>query len=580
VVSIRVRSLEFIGPYIIKTVKKERTDVMKVELIKGLRIAPVFIDVKENMKLSDLVNEYQDELEFRVIAAKVNNTLVDLNFEIEEACKVEFLDMRTQAANHIYEKSLSLIYLKAVKDVVGDVHVEIDYSLNNGLYTEIKMAEPITDEKLAEVEKRMRELVAADIPFIKYTVNVEEARKIMEEDGYYNKKRIMEHLDLKRVKFYSLEGYRNFFYGLMTPSTGYIEYFELKKYNEGVLLRFPHSSNPKVIPEYVDQKKMHKTFQEATKWGDIMGITYADDLNEKIRNGEFKELVQLSEALHEKKIAEIADMIKEQKKRIILIAGPSSSGKTTFARRLCIQLKVNGLKPLYLGTDDYFVEREQTPVDEYGELDFESLGTVDIDLFNSDLNKLLAGESVDLPRFDFLTGHKVFGERITSINAEQPIVIEGIHALNDDLTPYIDDDQKFKIYISPLTQINIDEHNIISTTDSRMLRRLVRDYKYRGNSAQATIRDWPKVRKGEDKYIFPYNGKADAFFNSVHIYEFAVLKKYAEPLLDSITPEEPEYMDANRMSKFLKYFKTAEDDSMIVNNSILREFIGGSVFVD
>lgn len=537
------------------------------------------IEVSEGVRIETLLEGYRKELPYRVIAAKKDNTLVDLNTVLNEPCRVEFLDMRTQAANLIYEKSLSLIYLKAVKDVLGDVRVEIANVINKGLYTEIKTKEPVTPEQTAAVEARMRELVAEDIPFMKYAVGAEEARKIMTEDGYKNKLRIVQHLDLKRVTFYSLDGYRNFFYGLMVPSTGYIEHFELMKYRNGVLLRFPHPSDPNKIPEYVDEKKLYAAFGEATRWGKLMGVNYVDDLNEKVRNGEYKELIQLSEALHEKKIAEIADMIKEQKKRIILIAGPSSSGKTTFARRLCIQLRVNGLKPMYLGTDDYFVERSQTPLDEYGELDFETLDAVDVELFNKQLNALLAGETVDLPRFDFLEGTKIYGERITSISPSQPIVIEGIHALNDALTPYIDAEEKFKIYISPLTQINIDEHNRISTTDSRMLRRMVRDYKYRGHNAQATIRSWPKVRKGEDKYIFPYNGEADVFFNSVHIYEFAVLKKYAEPLLSSIRPDEPEYMDAERMFKFLKYFDVIEDDDIIVNNSILREFIGGSIFV-
>ena len=273
-------------------------------------------------------------------------------------------------------------------------------------------------------------------------------------------------------------------------------------------------------------------------------------------------------------------MITRRKKRIVLIAGPSSSGKTTFARRLCIQLKVNGLNPLYLGTDDYFVERTNTPLDEYGEHDYENLGAVDIELFNSNMNDLLAGREVDLPEFDFMEGKKTFGKRITKIKQTQPIVIEGIHALNGDLTPYIDDGEKFRIYISPFTQLNIDRHNRIPTTDARMLRRLVRDYQYRGHSAQSTISSWPKVRAGEDKNIFPYNDQADVLFNSVHIYELAVLKKYAEPLLKDIKEDEPEYSEAVRMLKFLRFFRTIEDDSIIVNNSIIREFIGGSIFVD
>ena len=385
---------------------------------------------------------------------------------------------------------------------------------------------------------------------------------------------------VKKVPFYSLGGYRNFFYGLMVPSTGYLKYFELRKYRRGILLRFPHPSNPAVIPEYVDEKTLYKTFGEQSKWGKLMGIKNVSDLNAKIEEGKFKELVQLSEALHERRIVEIADMITKNKKRIILIAGPSSSGKTTFAQRLCIQLRVNGLEPLYMGTDDYFVEREDTPLDEYGEKNYEDLEAVDIELFNSYMKDLLSGKTVDLPSFDFMTGHKVFGKRVTSIKNNQPIVIEGIHALNEALTLHIPKEEKFKIYISPLTQLNIDSHNRIVTTDHRMLRRMVRDFKYRGHSAQSTIASWPKVRAGEDKNIFPFSNEADVMFNSVHLYEIAVLKKYAQPLLEAITEEEAEYSDAVRMLNFLRFFKTAPDDSVIVNNSILREFIGGSVFVE
>ncbi len=557
------------------------TKIIKIKLIKELRAEPVEVEVAVGSTIESLVMEYQNELEYRVIAAKYNNTLVDLLKRIYEPCTIYFLDIRTQAANLIYEKSVSLIYLKAIRDVLGkDVVVQIENALNKGLYTEIKTKAPITAEQIKDIEQRMRQLVFQDAPFEKQICDGEEAKQIMEQDGYPQKKRLIENRGLHKFKFYSLNGYRNFFYGLMTPSTGYIEFFELMKYRNGVLLRFPHPSNPNKIPEYADEKKMYACFGETTRWQNLLGVSYVDDLNEKIRKGEHKDLIQLSEALHEKKIAEIADMIKEQKKRIILIAGPSSSGKTTFARRLCVQLRVNGLNPLYLGTDDYFVEREYTPLDEFGEKDFERLEAVDVELFNKHMNALLAGEEVDLPTFDFLTGHKQYGQRITSISSTQPIVIEGIHALNDALTPYVNKDEKFKIYISPLTQLNIDEHNRISTTDSRMLRRMVRDFKYRGHDAQETIRSWPKVRKGEDKYIFPFNNEADVFFNSVHIYEFAVLKKYAEPLLHSIKPEEPEYMDATRMLKFLDFFEIIEDDSIIVNNSIIREFIGGSVFVD
>lgn len=552
-----------------------------------LRLTPrgEFMDaeVAAGTSLEALSKTYSDQLPYTVLAAKVNNRLESLNFLIEEPCQVELLDMRTQAANLVYQKSLCLLYLKAIDDVLGDVDVDIENALNKGLYTEIRTKEALTDDQAQAIQTRMEELVQADLPFIKEEVSVEEAKEIFIKSGQ------PERIDLlpqngkqknKKILFYSLDGYKDFFYGVMVPSTGYVPLFEVKRYRRGVLLRFPHPSAPDKMPEYVDETMLYRTFGEQSRWGKLMKISYVSDLNKKIESGEYKELIQLSEALHERRIVEIADMITEQKKRIILIAGPSSSGKTTFARRLCIQLRVNGLEPLYMGTDDYFVERDMTPLDEYGEKNYEDLEAVDIHLFNQNMNDLLAGKEVDLPTFDFIEGHKVFGKRITSIGPRQPIVIEGIHALNEDLTPEIAPEEKFKIYISPLTQLNIDSHNRIVTTDHRMLRRMVRDYKYRGHSAQSTIASWPKVRAGEDKNIFPFSNEADVLFNSVHLYEICVLKKYAAPLLETIGPDEPEYSEAVRMLDFLRFFRTIEDDSIIVNNSILREFIGGSIFVE
>lgn len=538
-------------------------------------------EAERGATLEDVYNEIKSELPYKVLAAKVNNEVVELGYALEESCDVEFLDMRNQTANLIYQHSLSLIYLKAVSDVLDCDDVEIQNSLNKGLYTEIHAGRELTDGDIADVEMRMRELVAQDIPLVKEIVDRDEALEILEHDGRVEKQRLIaSSLNLSYVRFYSLEGYRNFFYGLMVPSTGYVEYFQLMKYRNGVLLRFPHPSKPNVIPEYVDEVKMYEAFGEQTRWDELLGVNFVEDLNEKIESGEYKSLIQVSEALHEKKIAQIADMIKTRKKRIILIAGPSSSGKTTFARRLCIQLRVNGLRPLYMGTDDFFLEREETPRDENGDYDFENLEALDIGLFNDCMNRLLKGETVDMPEFDFVTGHKTFGKNFTSVEEGQPIVIEGIHGLNGKLTEFIDDNEKFKIYISPLTQLNIDSHNRIPTTDERMLRRMVRDNLYRGRNAQSTIRDWPKVREGEDKNIFPYSNEADVFFNSYHVYEISVLRKYAEPLLLSITPMEEEYAEATRMLRFLRFFRKIEDDSIIVNNSIIREFIGGSIFVE
>jgi len=531
---------------------------MKIKLKKDIKSEFETVEVKKDITLEKLAGSIKRDVPYMILAAKVDNKVKRLTGIISDPCEIEFLDMRTRQAHLIYQYSVTLLYLAAVKEVLETTDTEIRNSLNQGLFTLIRTKRPLTASDVKAVEKRMRQMVREDIP--------------IESEGACKKE------ELKQMQLYRIKDYDQFFYGLTVPSSGYLKYFLLKKYKRGVILRFPQPSMPDKMPPYVDNKKMYHAFAEAEKWQRLLDISHVWDLNKKIIGGETREIIQMSEALHDKRIVEIAGEIAKLKKRVILIAGPSSSGKTTFARRLCIQLKVNGLKPLYLGTDDYFLDRKDTPKDENGEPNFEDLEALDIDLFNRDMNMLLEGKEADIPEFDFLQGKKVFGNRRTSIDKTNPIVIEGIHALNDELTPYIDDERKFKIYISPLTQLNIDDHNVISTTDSRMIRRMVRDHQYRGHSAEATIKSWPKVRAGEDKNIFPYNSSADAFFNSVHIYELGVLKKYAEPMLKEVGEDRPEYSEAVRMLKFLSFFKTIEDDSLIVNNSILREFIGGSVF--
>lgn len=554
---------------------------MKVKLIKTFRGEEIELLLEEGMSIEELYEKYKEELPYTILAAKVDNKVEELTYEIKKDCTIELLDIRNQSANLMYQNSLILLYLKAVELVLGKVEVDIQNAINQGLYTQIKLVRPVSGREVSQIYSKMRELVKKDIPFIREELTKEEAEKRFDEMGCSEKKYLLlEHGEDEKVHFYSLDGYRDFFYSLMVPSTGYLDKFELRKYRRGVLLRFIQPSSPNGVPDYEDEKMLYKTFGEQTRWGKLMGINYVCDLARQMEEGKFKELVQLSEALHERRIVEIADMIAKQKKRIILIAGPSSSGKTTFAQRLCIQLRVNGLDPIYMGTDDYFVEREDTPLDEYGERNYEDLEAVDVGLFNSNMKDLLEGKSVDLPSFDFITGKKVFGKRITSIESNQLIVIEGIHALNEILTEQIPREDKFKIYISPLTQLNIDSHNRIVTTDHRMLRRMVRDYKYRGHTAQSTIASWPKVRAGEDKNIFPYSNEADAIFNSSHLYEICVLKKYAQNLLESVKPDEKEYADAGRLLNFLQFFKTVEEDWCIPNNSILREFIGGSVFVE
>ncbi len=554
---------------------------VKINLIVSPRSNPLVCEYPVGTTLEQVVKDFQKDLPYDNLLAKVSHKFEELTLPLTVDCTVELLDMRSQAGNLVYQRSVSMLYLKAIRDVLGHkATAVIENSLSKGLYTYIKGSEPLSTESISKIQTRMEELVKEDIKFERHIDSKEAAMNWLLEDGLHEKQKMLKHAeDVTQVKFYSLGGLKNFFYGLMVPSTGYIKYFELVPYRRGIILRFPHPKTPNVIPEFVDEFKLYNAFAEIKSWGKLMNITYVGDMNEMVENGGYKDIIQISEALHEKKIAHISDMITKGKKRIVLIAGPSSSGKTTFAKRLCIQLRVNGLNPIYMSTDDYFVERGSTPLDEHGEPNFEDIEAIDINLFNKNMNGLLKGEEVDLPVFDFIHGTKQFGKRIVKADPTQPIVIEGIHGLNQKMTEKIPSDQKFKIYISPLTQLNIDEHNRIPTTDARMLRRMVRDYQFRGHSAQGTIREWPKVRAGEDKNIFPFNGEADVFFNSVHIYELSVLKKYAEPLLREIKPEEAEYADAVRILKFLDFFQTIEDDSMIANNSIIREFIGGSIFV-
>ncbi|MBQ9060161.1 MAG: nucleoside kinase [Firmicutes bacterium] len=552
---------------------------MKIKLQTTTSREYIELEREAPFALEELTKEYQAEAPYRILLACVDGVDRELSTVIDHDATIRFYDLRTQSANLAYQRSLSLLYLVAVKEVLG-VDADIDNSLNRGLYTDIKVRGRVHEEDIRKVEARMRELVDADLPIVKELCDLEEGIRIWQEAGYREKVDLLKEIQDPdfEVRFYELNGYRNYFFGLMLPSTGYLTHFELRKYKSGVLLRFPYYTDPDVIPEYVNEYKMYGAFGEEERWTKLLKTHYLPDMNRAIAENRTKDLVLLSEALHEKKISDIADEICRQGKRIVLIAGPSSSGKTTFARRLCIQLRVNGLQPLYMGTDDYFVNRDETPLDENGEPDYENLNAIDIDLFNSNMNDLLDGKEVDLPEFDFMEGRKVFGKRITSIKSEQLIVIEGIHALNGKLTEQIDADEKYRIYISPLTQLNIDRHNRVPSTDARMLRRMVRDYKYRGHSAANTIAAWPKVRAGENRNIFPYNTEADVLFNSVLEYEIPMLKKYAEPLLREIGPEEPEHSEAVRMLKFLEFFSIIEDESLVPNNSIIREFIGGSVF--
>ena len=536
------------------------------------------LEVPKNTTIAELLQEVN--MEHHIYAALINHKHVHFSECVHDQDVIQLQDIRASYGNTCYQSTLTLLYLKAIHDVMGkNVTVTIANSLSKGLFTVIH-AGNVTDDLAKEIEERMHELVEENLEIKEEYVDRDTAIELLKDAK--DKKSIdllKTASDLKNIYVITLADEKMMTFVHALPSTSYVPFFEVRRYRNGLLLRFPHPNFPDQIPPYEEQKLLYDAFSEETQWEKLLKVSFASDLNRMIEKNESKDLIMLSEALHEKKIAMIAEQIQSAKKRIILIAGPSSSGKTTFAKRLCIQLKVIGLNPLYLGTDDYFVNRDEMIPDENGKLDFEALEAVDLHLFETQMNALLHGEKVDLPEFDFITGKKVFGKRITSIDASQPIVIEGIHGLNPQLTEGIDDSEKFKIYISPLTQINLDAHHRIPTTDARMLRRMVRDNRTRGRDGAVTISSWPSVRHGEEKYIFPFNKEADVFFNSQCVYELAVLKKYATPLLEKVQPDQAEYAEAQRMLQFLSCFASIDDDSIIANNSIIREFIGGSILV-
>ena len=538
----------------------------------------LMVEVKKNTTIAQLIQEVNSE--YRIYSALINHKQVHFSDCVHDQDVVQLQDIRASYGNTCYQSTLTLLYLKAIHDVMGkNVTVTIANSLSKGLFTVIH-AGNVTDDLAKEIEARMHELVEENIEITEEYVDHDTAIELLKDAKDKKSVDLLNTAsDLKNVYVITLADEKMMTFVHALPSTSYIPFFEVRRYRNGLLLRFPHPNFPDQIPPYEEQKLLYDAFSEETQWEKLLKVSFASDLNRMIEKKESKDLIMLSEALHEKKIAMIAEQIQSAKKRIILIAGPSSSGKTTFAKRLCIQLKVIGLNPLYLGTDDYFVNRDEMIPDENGKYDFEALEAVDLNLFETQMNALLHGEKVDLPEFDFITGKKVFGKRITSIDASQPIVIEGIHGLNPQLTEGIDDSEKFKIYISPLTQINLDAHHRIPTTDARMLRRMVRDNRTRGRDGAVTISSWPSVLHGEEKYIFPFNKEADVFFNSQCVYELAVLKKYATPLLEEVQPDQAEYAEAQRMLQFLSCFESIDTDSMIANNSIIREFIGGSILV-
>lgn len=552
--------------------------MMKIHLSPGQDIPYEEFETGGNVTAEDVLNSVKDRIKYSVYAALIDNKVMALNTRLTDGVSLRFLDIRSKQAFLMYQNSLVMLLLAAAKDIIGDQHVEVRMTLNQGLYIEVTSCD-VNEDQVAKIGMRMNQLIDMDLPFETGHFTKRTGRKLMLEEGLDESSRVFDKLrESDEVRIYKLNGYSDFFFTDLVPSTGYLKYFELMKYRDGILLRFAQPENPDRIPLYADEYIMYRAFKEQSQWNHLLGVKYVADLNEKIRAGKSFDLIQMSEALHDKKIVEIADAITAQKKRVVLVLGPSSSGKTTFARRLIVHLKVRGLDPLYVGTDDYFKERENCPRDENGEYDFEGIDALDLDLFNRQMKGLLAGEEVDMPVFDFITGHKEYGKRVTQISGDQPIIIEGIHSFDSVLTQEIDESEKFRIYISPLTHINLNAHNRIPTTDTRIVRRIIRDSRTRGANAAETLKIWKKVHAGENKNIFPHSGEADMLFNSVHVYELAVLKKYAVPLLKEISEDDTEYPEAERLLKLFEFVESLEDDQLIANTSILREFIGGGVF--
>lgn len=514
-----------------------------------------------------------------VVAAIMNNRLVDLSDAVEEDAQIRYVTMNEEMGNRIYRRSLYLVMTRAIQDLYPGSRLLIEHSLSNGIYCELHKDRPLCSRDLALIKEKMMEYIKRDLPIRKLVKSKSELVEIFEKQGYLDKVEIMSYLERDIFTVYELEGNYDYYFYNLAPRTGILDRFDLHLQMPGFILLHPKKGKPYEVPDYVEQEKLAGAFHEFEKWGKIIGVSTVNDLNNIIKKGKFKDLVNIMEALHEKKIAKIADQIAEDqdKNKIILIAGPSSSGKTTFAQRLSIQLRVNGINPVSISTDDYFVDREKTPRDENGDYDFEAIEAIDLELLNEDLLALLQGERVEIPTFNFLTGKREYRGNYLQVDREHPIIIEGIHSLNDRLTEFIPENNKFKIYISALTQINIDRHNRIPTTDNRLLRRMVRDNFFRNRSAAATLEWWPAVRKGEEKNIFPFQENADVMFNSGLVYELAILKKYATPLLKEITPEEEVYYQAERLLEILDCFLPMDEDA-VPGNSILKEFIGGSIF--
>lgn len=543
-----------------------------------VKIGENTIQVPRGTTIETLAKKYQLDHPFLIVAAKVNNRLKELTETLDEDCELQFIDLSTEDGIRIYVRGLTFIFIRACRELFPDCRVSIEHSMSKGLYCEVHGDFAMTPRQVSRIEERMKQIVELDEPFVRYKVSVDEAKEIFKEMKFYDKLDILEYRPENYVNLYRCGWMTDYLYGYMVPSTGYLKTFELKFYLPGIIIRYPLKETGK-IPEFEDSPKLYRIFRESEKWSQTIHVENVAQLNDSIKSGRGGELIRICEALHEKQIAQIADEIYSQRDRIrlVLIAGPSSSGKTTFAQRLRIQLMVNGLNPVPISMDNYFFNREDIPVGEDGKRDLESIDIIDIELFNEQLTRLIQGQEVEIPYYNFEKGVREYHGTKVKLGPDQLIIVEGIHGLNEKLTAMIPKRNKFKIYISALTQLNIDNHNRIPTTDTRLIRRMIRDYHFRGTPVEQTLSMWPSVRRGEERNIFPFQEQADVMFNSALIYELAVLKPYILPLLEEFKEDHPFYTEVNRLKKFLKYFVELESDE-IPNNSILREFIGGSCF--
>lgn len=538
-------------------------------------------EVEEGTTLEQLAKQLQKKEEPVILLAYMNGKLTELFTEIKKDCHVRFVTLKEQAGYMAYKRTATFIFLKACEDLLGkgeSTKIAIDYSIGNSIFCDFSSMERIVDDKFAHsIQKRMEQLYESDLPITKRSLDTDQASRYFDSVGLKGKRELFKFRRESKTNIYSMDGYDNYFYGYMAPSTGYIPTFLVSVYQHGVVLQIPKRKQTEEIVPFTPQPKLFHVMQRSREWTKTMGVDTVGALNDEITYGNINHLILLQEGLQEKLLADISDEIVSKNKRIILIAGPSSSGKTTFSHRLSIQLEIAGLTPHPVSMDDYFLDRELSPRDENGNYNFETIASLDVNLLTKHINQLLNGEEVDVPSYNFVTGKREYHGHKLKIGQKDVLVMEGIHGLNGTLTNEIPEDAKYRIYVSALNQINLDEHNRIPSSDGRLLRRIVRDAMTRGNDARETISRWDSVRKGEEDNIFPYQEEADVMFNSAQVYEIAVLKQYAEPLLFAVPKDCPEYQEAKRLLKFLEYFLNIPSEA-IPKTSLLREFIGGSCF--